>query len=169
VVEVMGRNAGWIALHAGVAGGGDIILIPEIPYSLEVVCRVIEERTRKGRKSSIVVLAEGAGRAVDLAPQIGKATGRECKAVVLGYLQRGGTPTPFDRLLASELGYAAARSAAGKQYGSMVAWRGAKAASVPLSEVAGRTRTIAPDCPLLGVARGVGTSFGESPSRLASG
>lgn len=161
VVEVMGRNAGWIALHAGVAGGGDILLIPEIPYTLEMVGRVIEERTRKGRKSSLVVLAEGAGRAVDLAPRIEKTTGRECRAVVLGYLQRGGSPTPFDRLLASELGYAAAGLAARGQYGNMVAWRSGRVASVPLSEVAGRTRTISPDCPLLAVARGVGTSFGD--------
>ncbi len=161
VVEVMGRNTGWIALHAGVSGGGDLILIPEIPYSMEVVCRVIEERTRKGRKASIVVLAEGAGHAGELAIQIGKATGRECKAVVLGYLQRGGTPTPYDRLLASELGYAAAGSAARGQYGKMVARSGVKAAYIALSEVAGRTRTIAGDCPLLGVARGIGTSFGD--------
>ncbi len=165
VVEVMGRNAGWIALHAGVAGGGDIILIPEIPHSMEAVCRVIEERTRKGRISSIVVLAEGAGRATELAPQIEMACGRECKAVVLGYLQRGGTPTPSDRLLASELGYAAAGFAARGQYGNMVAWRGAKVASVPLSEVAGRTRTVTSNCPLLAVARGVGTSFGDVPSK----
>lgn len=165
VVEVMGRHAGWIALHAGLAGGGDIILIPEIDHSMDEVARVVFDRARRGRRFSIVVLAEGAGRAADLCSKISERTRLESRPVVLGYLQRGGTPTPADRLLATELGYAAIACAARGDFGRMVAWRSGKVDIVPLSDIAGRNRVVPTDHPLLAVARGVGTSFGDRINR----
>lgn len=163
VVEVMGRRAGWIALYAGLAGGGDIVLIPEIPYSIEKVSRVVKERMRKGRRASIVVLAEGAGKGQELSARIEESTGLECRPVVLGYLQRGGTPTPFDRLLATNLGCAAADLAASADFGKVVTWRAGRVEAVPLPDVAGKTRRIDPCSPWVSVARAVGTSFGEAP------
>lgn len=166
VVEVMGRDAGWIALRSGLAGGGDIILIPEIPFSLTEVSRVLEDRTKRGRRASIVVLAEGAGKAPELAARIGESTGLECRSVVLGYLQRGGTPTPFDRLLATSLGCAAVDLAARGEFGRVVCWNAGRVNSALLSDVAGKTRKVEPDSPWLSVARAVGTSFGDgSPTR----
>ncbi len=161
VVEVMGKSAGWIALQAGVAAGGDIILIPEIPFLLDEVCQVVESRNRRGRRFSIIVLAEGAGRGHELAAKVAEMTGIECKAVVLGYLQRGGTPTSSDRLLATEMGYAAADLAERKTFGSVTCWQGGGVTPVPLAEVAGKTRRVPPDGLILKVARAVGTSFGD--------
>ncbi len=162
VVEVMGRRAGWIALYAGVAGGGDIILIPEIPYSFEEVSLAVESRMRRGRRFSIVVVAEGAEKGPDVAARIEASTGVDCRAVVLGYLQRGGTPTPFDRLLATELGCAAMDLAARGEFGRVACWKAGKTNAVPLEDVAGQPRTLDPDNPLLCIARAVGTSFGEA-------
>jgi ATP-dependent phosphofructokinase / diphosphate-dependent phosphofructokinase len=184
VLEVMGRHAGWIALHAGVAGGGDIILIPEIPFSWDVVCSAVKRRARRGRKFSIVVVAEGAvphgGRetssgAADgikrarlggignlISQGIEKKTGLESRATVLGYLQRGGEPTPFDRVLATRYGHASAVFAARGLTGVMTALRSGKIDPVSLKLISrGRPRAVPPDSPLLAAARAVGTCFGD--------
>jgi len=185
VLEVMGRHAGWIALHAGLAGGGDIVLIPEIPFSWGAVCAVVERRARRGRRFSLIVAAEGAhprdgqesragGRADGLnrarlggvgnlvAGEVERRTRLESRATVLGYLQRGGEPTPFDRVLATRYGHAAASLAAEGTTGVMVAFRSGDITTVPLERLArGRPRLVPPDSPLLAAARAVGTSFGD--------
>jgi 6-phosphofructokinase 1 len=178
IVEVMGRSAGWIALHAGIAGGGDIILIPEIPFSLKAVVSVIQKRFKRGRRYALVVVAEGAyqkgsqpiwkkkahslsGISIQLAEHIQRDSGIECRATILGHLQRGGSPTPFDRMLATRYGNFAAHLAAQGRYGEMVCLRNNKIESVSLAEVAGTPRRILLDSPLLQTARDVGTSFGD--------
>lgn len=184
VVEVMGRYAGWIALYAGVASGGDIILIPEIPYRMNEICRKIRERYRKGKHFTIIVAAEGAkplggrwtvqrrvaastdpirlgGIAAKVAYEVEKRLDLESRAIVLGHVQRGGSPTPFDRLLATRFGTAAMRMVELGNFGRMVAYKNNRTASVSLEEAAGRIRTIPPDHPLIISARTVGTSFGD--------
>jgi 6-phosphofructokinase 1 len=184
IIEVMGRNAGWIALHAGVAGGGDIIILPEIPYNLETVVEKVKERHRSGKRFSIVVVSEGSkarggnvivqrvvkeatdpvrygGIGFMLAGQIEEATGIESRAVVLGHLQRGGTPTPFDRVLATRLGARAVDMVTQSIFNHMVGVQNNSLVAVPLSEVARGQRTVPPDDPLIAAARSVGTSFGD--------
>ncbi len=175
VLEVMGRHAGWIALEAGLAGGGDVILIPEIPFSMEAVCETVRERRRRGRRFSIIVAAEGAcprgkkegwaaargGVGIALADTIERRTGMESRATVLGYLQRGGAPTFFDRLLATQFGHAAAGLASRNNYGKMVCLRKGTLAVVDLKRALGRTRGVPPRSPLIAAARAVGTSFGN--------
>jgi len=184
IIEVMGHNAGWIALHAGVAGGGDIILIPEIAYKLNSIARVVKQRDKTGKRFSIVVVAEGAkpkggdivvqrivkesadpirlgGVGFVLGKQIEEATGVESRTVVLGHLQRGGSPTPFDRVLATELGTKAVEFIQKKQFGHMVGVHKGSLVKVPLRQVAGGVKKIPLDCPLIGSARSVGTSFGD--------
>jgi len=184
VVEVMGRNAGWIALHSGVAGGGDIILIPEIPYDADVVADKVKERNRRGKRFSIVVVAEGAkprggdvviqrivkkstdpvrlgGIGFVLAAQIEKITFIETRAVVMGHLQRGGSPTPYDRILATRLGTTAVDMVRDRQLGQMVGVKGDSLVGVPLEEVARGPRTVPPDHPLIRAARAIGTCFGD--------
>jgi len=184
ILEVMGHKAGWIALHAGVAGGGDIILIPEIPYSIDAVCEKVRQRNRRGRKFSIIVVAEGAkpkggdvviqrivkestdpirlgGIGFVLGKKIEESTGIETRTVVMGHLQRGGTPTPFDRVLATALGTAAIDLIVKKRFGRMVNVRGQSISDIALKDVAQGTRTIQPDNPLLRSARSVGTCFGD--------
>lgn len=183
VVEVMGRHAGWIALQAGIAGGGDILLIPEIPFHPDAVTGVVRKRSKKGRRFSIVVAAEGAHPSKQacagsdslfctlrpeqhgsigprLAEAIQRETGLESRATVLGHLQRGGTPTPFDRVLATRFGYWAARLCAERGFGKMVCLKGGVISSVPLAKAARGPRRIPRDSPLLTAARAVGTSFG---------
>jgi ATP-dependent phosphofructokinase / diphosphate-dependent phosphofructokinase len=168
VVEVMGRHAGWIALHSGLAGGGDVILIPERPFDIEDVCRLIRRRHSRGRNFSIVVVAEGAlpeEGTMDLAEgekdefghvrlggighrlerEIEARTGFETRAVVLGYIQRGGTPTAFDRVLATRLGVGAIDAAHEGRWGTMPALRGTRIVLVPLSEAVEQLRTVPPD------------------------
>ena len=167
VLEVMGRNAGWIALCAGIAGGSDIILIPEIPFSLRSVYEVVRQRSKKGRRYSIVVAAEGAHRSrlggigITLSERIEKETGLESRATVLGHLQRGGTPSFLDRVLATQFGYAAAYLAAQGRYGKMVCLQEGRIRTVSLSQVSGRPRTVPSNHPLIAAARAVGTSFGD--------
>jgi ATP-dependent phosphofructokinase / diphosphate-dependent phosphofructokinase len=184
VVEVMGRNAGWIALHAGVAGGGDVIIIPEIPYSVEIVAEKVKERNRRGKRFSIIVVSEGArsqkgnsvvqrvvkestdpvrygGVGFVLGEQIEELTDIETRTVVLGHLQRGGTPTAYDRVLATRLGARAVEMLASHTYGHMVGVRGNSLVEVPLSVVAEGQRRVEPNEPLLEAARSVGTSFGD--------
>lgn len=184
VVEVMGRNAGWIALHTGIAGGADIVLIPEITYDIDIVAEAVKERNRRGRRFSIVVVAEGAkpkggdrtiqrvikgspepvrlgGIGFVLGSQIEKATGIETRTVVLGHLQRGGVPTPFDRVLATRLGTKAIDMIDKGMYGHMVGVRGNSLVEVPLDEVAKGQRNIPLSDPLIKSARSVGTCFGD--------
>jgi 6-phosphofructokinase 1 len=168
VVEVMGRHAGWIALHSGLAGGADVILIPERPFDIEDVCRLIGRRHSRGRVFSIVVVAEGAvpvagtlevsdgekdefghvrlgGIGQRLEREIEERTGFETRAVVLGHTQRGGTPTAFDRVLATRLGVAAIDAAHEERWGTMPALRGTSIKLVPLSEAVAELRTVPPE------------------------
>jgi ATP-dependent phosphofructokinase / diphosphate-dependent phosphofructokinase len=168
IVEVMGRHAGWIALHAGLAGGADVILIPERPFDIEEVVRLIHRRHSRGRFFSIVVVAEGAtpiegtievvGGAKDefgherlggigqvLEREIGERTGYETRATVLGHIQRGGTPTAFDRVLATRLGLAAIDAAHERRFGTMPALRGTRIELVPLAEAVADLRTVPPE------------------------
>ena len=165
VVEVMGRHAGWIALHSGIAGGADVILIPEIPFDIEGVCRLIRRRHDRGRPFSIVVAAEGAiprkgtmtlsegeldefghprlgGIGHRLETEIEKRTGFETRATVLGHVQRGGTPTAFDRVLATRLGLAAIDAVHQQQWGMMAALHATRIELVPLSEAVAQLRTV---------------------------
>jgi phosphofructokinase-like protein len=184
IVEVMGRTAGWIALYSGVAGGGDIILIPEIPYKIESIVRKVRERNRMGKKFSIIVIAEGAkpkggkvvirqivknspeqvrlgGISFVLGKQIEDATKIETRQVVLGHLQRGGTPTPSDRVLATRLGTKAVELIKAGQSGYMAAVKGNEIAAVPIEEAAKGPRNVSVDHSLITSARAVGTCFGD--------
>ena len=184
IIEVMGRNAGWIALYSGIAGGGDIILIPEIPYNIEKVVEKVEERSRGGKRFSIIVVSEGVkavngdtvirkivkestdpvrygGIGMVLAEKVEELTGIESRAVVLGHLQRGGTPTPFDRVLATWLGARAVELVTEKRFGYMVGVQKNALVDVPLEEVAKGQRTVPRNDPLIRAARSVGTSFGD--------
>ena len=168
VVEVMGRHAGWIALHSGLAGGGDVILIPERPFDIDEVCRLIRRRHSRGRFFSIVVVAEGAvpgegtmevdegerdefghvrlgGIGERLQGEIEERTGFETRAVVLGHIQRGGTPTAFDRVLATRLGAAAIDAAHEGRWGTMPALRGTRIELVALSDAVAKLRTVPPE------------------------
>jgi 6-phosphofructokinase 1 len=167
VIEIMGHNAGWLALYSGMAGGGDVILIPEIPHDEKVVMDYLRKRADNNKPYTIVVVAEGikvpegedsAGRY--LARRIQEETGLETRETVLGYIQRGGTPSPMDRVLASRFGAAGATLIAKEEYGRMVAHRDGQISSVKLSEVAGKTKLVKPDDPMVKQAREMGTSFG---------
>lgn len=183
VVEVMGRYAGWLALESGIAGGGDVIIIPEIPYSIDKICEVVTERSRKGRRFSIVVVAEGAkprggervvkriikdstdpvrlgGIGHKVAQEIEANTGVESRVTVLGHLQRGGTPSSFDRVLATRFGVRAAELCCNEADGVMVALHGNEIVTVPLSHVSNKMRLVDPDHPLVKVAERVGTCLG---------
>jgi 6-phosphofructokinase 1 len=167
VLEVMGRHAGFIAAHAGMAGGGDVILVPERPFDIEQVCNHIRRRHANGRTFSIVVVSEGAtpkegtlttsgdagkldafgherlgGIAVTLEREIEERTGYETRMTILGHVQRGGTPTAFDRVLATRFGVAAAEAVTAQQSGVMVALRGTDIATVPISEALGDPKTL---------------------------
>jgi ATP-dependent phosphofructokinase / diphosphate-dependent phosphofructokinase len=186
IIEVMGRNAGWIALHSGVAGGGDIILIPEIPYDINVIAEKVRERNRTGKKFSIIVVSEGArekdgntvvqrivkestdpirygGVSLVLGAKLEEMTDTETRCVILGHLQRGGTPTPFDRVLATTLGTKAIDLIVEQKYGYMVGIKCNAAVEVRLEEVAKGQRTVPLDHPLIKAARSVSTSFGDLP------
>jgi 6-phosphofructokinase 1 len=183
VVEVMGRHAGWIALHAGVAGGADVILIPEIPYDVEKVVTSIRERDARGARFSIVVVAEGAvprggnvsvvapataghqerlgGAGIACANLLESLTGKETRHVVLGHLQRGGAPTAFDRTLATRFGGKAVELLLNGQFGKMVANNPPDLVPIPLGDVVGRTKTVPLDYDLLTTAKRLGISFGD--------
>jgi len=179
VLEVMGRDAGWIAMAAGIGGGADIILIPEIPYDIETVCRRIGARDARGSKFSIIVVSEGAkprgGDAVyqdkgakrlggigqRVADEVASRTGNETRVTVLGHLQRGGSPVPYDRVLATRFGAAGARLALDKKFGRMVCLRGTRIESVTLQEATGVLKTVPPDGELVRTARDIGISLGD--------
>jgi ATP-dependent phosphofructokinase / diphosphate-dependent phosphofructokinase len=201
VAELMGHGAGWLTLGAGLAGGADVILIPEIPYRVASVASAIKARVRRGLNFSIVAVAEGArsvedaealaaaearvqraadptarlaakaevalletqhiGNTLRLAHQLEQLTGLESRVSILGYVQRGGTPSPIDRLLATRLGSAAADLVEAGTFGVMVAARGDGTEPVPLEQVAGRRKTVPPDHTWIGAARHVGTCLGD--------
>ncbi len=183
VLEVMGRYAGWIALYSGVAGGADVILIPEIPFSYDGICGKIQERENRGRRFSIVVAAEGArekgadfvtsgvasavgearlgGIGAVVATQIEQRTGKETRACVLGHLQRGGSPTTFDRALCSIFGAAAVELIEDNEFGKMVAFQGSQVTAIPIREAVGKLKTVRPGGSLIRTARAMGISLGD--------
>ncbi|WP_437924394.1 ATP-dependent 6-phosphofructokinase [Sorangium sp. So ce291] len=186
VVEVMGRHAGWIALNAGIAGGADAILMPEIPFRYEAIAEKIRLRESRGRRFSIVVAAEGAysqggeltikdagdafrrtvvlgGVAERVAKELAARTGKEARSMVLGHLQRGGGPTTADRLLALRFGAAAARCLVEDCGSGMVALRANRIELVPLADVAGKTKTVPLDSDTVVTAREMGLCFGDEP------
>jgi 6-phosphofructokinase 1 len=167
LIELMGHNAGWIALYSGIAGGGDVILIPEIPYKIEKIAEYLFHRTEENKPYSIVVVAEGVENpdktksvARYLSNMITDITGLETRETVLGYIQRGGTPSPMDRVLATRYGSAAADIIAARDFGKMVALKNNEIVSVPLADVAGKLKLVAQDNPLVIQAKNMGTSFG---------
>ena len=166
VIEVMGHKAGWIALYSGMAGGGDVILLPEIPYNIQNIRDAIIERINKGRTYSIIVVAEGiptdgVKRAGEyMAQMIEYETGIETRETVLGYIQRGGSPTPFDRNLATRMGGHATELIAQGNFNRMVAMKGNDIISVPLEEIAGRLKTVPVDHDLVVQGRRMGICFG---------
>ncbi|HEU4631412.1 MAG TPA: ATP-dependent 6-phosphofructokinase [Gemmatimonadaceae bacterium] len=183
VLEVMGRHSGFIALHAGVAGTADVILIPEIPYDIDVVCQKVRSRDRMGRRFSVVVVAEGAyphggeastlgesmpgqakrvgGVAETIARQIQERTGKECRSMVLGHLQRGGQPTGYDRLLSTRFGGAAVRAVADGKWGQMVALQSPHIVTVPIRDVLVEPKRVDPNHDIVLTARSTGISFGD--------
>ena len=168
VIEIMGHNAGWLALYSGMAGGGDVILIPEIAHNEKVVMDYLKKRADNNKPYSIVVVAEGVAipegedsPARYLARRIQAETGLETRETVLGYIQRGGSPSPMDRVLASRFGAAAANLIAKNEFGRMVAQRNGEITSVKLSEVGGKTKLVSTDDPMVKQAREMGTCFGD--------
>lgn len=184
VLEVMGRYAGWIALHAGVAGGADVILIPEIPYKIENICRKIISRKVQGKKFSIVVVAEGAkpeggemvvqkiiedsadpirlgGIGNVIGGEIEKCSGMETRVTVLGHLQRGGSPTPFDRLLGTRYGAHAVHILMAGKFGEMVCLHGTNIESVPIMDAVKELRRVPPQGDIVTAAKSVGIAFGD--------
>jgi 6-phosphofructokinase 1 len=183
VLEVMGRYAGWIAIYAGLAGGADVILIPEIPFSYDSIARKVAEREQAGRHFTIVVVAEGAkpagagyvtstdqpanrearlgGIGQVVADEIQKRTGKESRCVVLGHLQRGGSPTNMDRALCTAFGAKAVELVAEKQFGRMVAFSGSQITSVPISEAIGQLRTVPREGGFVTTCRSMGICLGD--------
>jgi phosphofructokinase-like protein len=183
VMEVMGRNAGFIALHSGVSGAAHVILLPEIPYDIDKVCEAIAERDRRGRHFGIVVAAEGAfprggtesvigesmpgqakrvgGVAETLAKQIQEKTGKECRSLVLGHLQRGGMPTGYDRLLATRFGGAAVQAVEDGKWGHMVALQSPNIVTIPIEDALGKEKRVDPNHDVVQTARRLGISFGD--------
>ncbi len=167
IIELMGHNAGWIALYSGIAGGGDVILIPEIPYKEEKIAEYLLQRAEDNKPYSIVVVAEGINNPLKdrpvaqyLSNRIRELCGLETRETVLGYIQRGGTPSPMDRVLATRYGTAATDMIASRDFGKMVALKNDQIVSVPLSDVSGKLKLVEPDNPMVIHARNMGTSFG---------
>ena len=186
IIEVMGHKVGHVTLHAGIAGGADIILLPEIPYDIKAITKVIDGRTKAGKPFTILAVAEGAiskedaelpkkkykekleARAkkypsvsYEIADQIYKEIGSEVRVTVPGHTQRGGSPCPYDRVLCTRLGSAAAQAVMDEDYGNMIAMINGKTKRVPLGEVAGRLKTVDPDCQMIKEAKRIGISFGD--------
>lgn len=183
VVEVMGHKAGWLGLYSGVAGGADVILLPEIPYDIDSIASYIMKRRDAGKEFSIVVVAEGAlskeeallpkkelkkkrknmpySIAYRVAHELEAATGLVSRVTVLGYLQRGGTPSPYDRVLATQFGVAAAHFLAEEKFGNLVAMQDNQIKSVPLREIAGKVKNIPLDHQMIKAGRDLGTCFGD--------
>ncbi len=177
VLEVMGRHVGWIALHCGIGGGADVILIPEIPFDINKIAEHVTARDKAGNQFTMIVAAEGAfprggkpiygdngrlgGVGQMVAEQIQALTGKESRCVVLGHLQRGGTPTPYDRILSTRFGAAAVRALHEGITGEMVALSAQDITTVPMIEAVSHLKTIRPHSDLVRTAKGVGTIFGD--------
>lgn len=184
VVELMGRNAGWLTLHSGLASGADIILIPEIPYDLDIVASVCLERSRRGKRFTLIAASEGCmpkggkqvvervladspdpirlgGVSAVLAEQIAARTELETRYTILGHVQRGGTPVAFDRVLAMRFGHKAIQMVAMYEWNQLVVMQQGETGMVPIELVANKQRTVPVDDPLIAMARSVGTSFGD--------
>jgi 6-phosphofructokinase 1 len=178
IIELMGNTAGWLTLSAGLAGGADVILIPEIPYDINAVADMINDRYESGKHFSIIAVAEGARAVSDdadqnlkgkhysvgykLADELTSVIDIDTRVVVPGHYQRGGAPCPYDRVLATQMGVYAAKLIAKRSFGKAVAVKNGKIAENPLKDVAGKTKTIPMDDPLLDVGRDIGISFGEA-------
>lgn len=167
VIELMGHHAGWLALYSGIAGGGDVILIPEIGYKEEVVAQYLLKRARNKKPYSIVVVAEGIAKpkgisaAHHVSQFIQKYTGLETRETILGYIQRGGSPSPMDRILATRYGAHAVELIAENKFGQMVASVNGKISSIPLIEVGNKLNIVPEDHPLINKSRKMGISFGD--------
>lgn len=184
ILEVMGRYAGWIALFSGVAGGGDVILIPEIPYDIKKICKKLEERQKHGKRFSIIVVAEGArpkggkvtvsrvvpkshdkirlgGVANKIGAEIEDLTGIETRATILGHVQRGGSPTPLDRVLATRFGCAALELVLKRKFGRMVALQNDRIVDVPIKDAVGKLKLVPRNNPMVVSAKDMGVSFGD--------
>ncbi len=184
IVEVMGHKVGWLTLNAGMAGGADVILIPEIPYDIDKVVEKIEDRAEKGSRFTILAVAEGAiskkdaklskkeykekvanrkypSVSYEIADAIQEKTGREVRVTVPGHMQRGGAPDPYDRVFASRLGAEAGRLIIEEQYGNMVAYKNREIVKVPLPEVAGKLKEVSPKASIIKEAKMLGICFGD--------
>jgi 6-phosphofructokinase 1 len=182
LVEVMGRDAGWIALHAGLAAGADAILIPEMPYRIEPLVEMIARRKKEGLVHSVIVVSEGArpvggsastiaaapgamprhvGAAQRVADELAQACKAETRVTVLGHVQRGGSPSPFDRILGTRFGHAAADLVANKQFGKMVALRDGAIVAIPIEEATKSRKLVDPNGPLVTTGRALGVVFGD--------
>ena len=184
IVEIMGHKVGWVALHAGIAGGADIILLPEIPYDIKSVVNAIETRAKIGKRFTIIAVAEGAitkedaalpkkkykeklanrkhpSVAYELAEEISKYTDQEVRVAIPGHTQRGGTPCAYDRVLSTRLGAAAAELILNQEYGYMIGIKNGTTVKVPLSEVAGKLKMVDPEADIIKEARLTGISFGN--------
>ena len=184
IVEIMGHKVGWLTLHAGIAGGADIILIPEIPYDIDRIIEAIQHRSKEGKGFTILAVAEGAiskedaalskkdlkekqadykypSVSYEIAEKIAKKTGIEIRITVPGHMQRGGSPCPYDRVLSTRLGAEAANLILKDQYGYMVGIINGKVKKVPLGEVAGKLKVVSPDDQLIQHAKLIGISFGD--------
>ncbi len=184
IVETMGHKAGWLTLYAGIASGADVIVIPEIPYNAKAIAAAIEKRAKNGKRFSILAVAEGAisqeeakmskkefkearknmpfpSISYRLADELKQLTGHEIRVTIPGHYQRGGAPCPADRLLTTRLGVAAANFIRDGKFGNMVAIRNNQIVPVPLSEVAGKLKTVPPDCDIVQTARDLGLSMGD--------
>jgi 6-phosphofructokinase 1 len=181
----MGHKVGWLTLYAGIAGGADIILVPEIPYDLNVIIEALKSRTREGKKFSIIAVAEGAiskensvltkkelkekkkngviypSVAYEIGAQITERTGQEVRVTVPGHMQRGGEPCPYDRVISTRLGAEAAKLIKNREYGYMVAVSNNEIVKAPLAEVAGKLKTVDPECSIVKEAKMIGISFGD--------
>ena len=184
IVEVMGHKVGWLTLNAGMAGGADIILLPEIPYDIDKVIEKIEDRDKKGCRFTIIAVAEGAiskedaalpkkdykkkmekypfpSVSYEVAAQIQEKTGREVRVTVPGHMQRGGSPCPYDRVFASRLGSEAGKLILDNQYGFMVGYKNREIVRVPVEDVAGKLKTVDPDATIVQEAKLLGICFGD--------
>jgi 6-phosphofructokinase 1 len=184
ILEVMGRYAGWIALESGISGGADVILVPEIPYNINKVAQKVMERKNRGKSFSIIVVAEGA-KSVDgdviinkvvndspdpirlggvgnkIAEEIEKLTGIESRVTVLGHLQRGGAPVPYDRILSTRFGVHAVELINQEMFGMMVSLKGNRITEVPIEEAVGTLKTVDPKGELVNIAKSLGVGFGD--------
>ncbi len=184
IIEVMGHKVGWLTLNAGLAGGADVILIPEIPYDINKICEAIEARDKRGSRFTIIAVAEGAiskkdaklskkeykekmanynypSVSYEIAEAIQKKSGHEVRVTVPGHMQRGGSPDPYDRVFASRLGAEAGQLILNKEYGYMVAYKNREIVKVPLSEIAGKLKYVSPDASIIKEAKMLGVCFGD--------